>query len=222
MGTRLDYCNVSLYGASKNNISRLQHAHNKLTRVVTGTKKFDHINPMLQRLHCFPSSRGSNTKWQCWRSRFKKRVSQVTSRHAVQAKEISRTLRKSDEDTIAFSDVARATKSLFLHGGHSPSSLNLHRTIYNPTCAHHLRLSVAAFGKQFNFFYLNLLMGICYYRSLHNCAHDSCHRLQHMAHYKCVYTYLPRARDCFFFTRDTSYNHRLFIILKQRNAYSNG
>ena len=54
VGARLDCCNSILYGTSKYNISRLQRLQNTLARVVTRTKKFDHITPVLRRLHWLP------------------------------------------------------------------------------------------------------------------------------------------------------------------------
>jgi len=56
VSTRLDYCNSLLYGTSKGNIQRLQRVQNTLARVVSGTKKRDHIKPVLQDLHWLPVS----------------------------------------------------------------------------------------------------------------------------------------------------------------------
>ena len=54
VSTRLDYCNSLLYGASTQNIQRLQRIQNSLARVVSGTKKRDHIRPVLKDLHWLP------------------------------------------------------------------------------------------------------------------------------------------------------------------------
>ena len=54
VGARFDYCNSILYGTSKNNIFRLQRVQNTLARIVTRMKKFDHITPVLRRLHWLP------------------------------------------------------------------------------------------------------------------------------------------------------------------------
>src|SRR6478609_6101411 len=54
IGTRLDYCNSLLYGTSVTNIKRLQRIQNTLARVVSGTKKRDHITPVLRDLHWLP------------------------------------------------------------------------------------------------------------------------------------------------------------------------
>src|ERR1043165_4785658 len=54
VSTRLDYCNSLLYGTSHKNIQRLQRVQNTLARVVTGTRKYDHIKPVLRELHWLP------------------------------------------------------------------------------------------------------------------------------------------------------------------------
>ena len=43
VSTRLDYCNSLLAGTSVKNIQRLQRVQNTLARVVSGTKRRDHI-----------------------------------------------------------------------------------------------------------------------------------------------------------------------------------
>ena len=56
---RLDYCNSLLYGVSKQNIRKLQVVQNSLARLVSGTRKFDHITvitPILADLHWLPVS----------------------------------------------------------------------------------------------------------------------------------------------------------------------
>ena len=57
VSTRLDYCNSLLYGMSVNNIERLQRVQNTLARVVAGTRKRDHITPVLTDLHWMPIAR---------------------------------------------------------------------------------------------------------------------------------------------------------------------
>jgi len=54
VSTRLDYCNSLLYETSKGNIQRLQRIQNALARVVCGTRKRDHIKPVLRDLHWLP------------------------------------------------------------------------------------------------------------------------------------------------------------------------
>ena len=57
VGAKLDYCNSILHGISVGNLNRLQRVQNMLARVVTGTKKFDHITPILKDLHWLPMAR---------------------------------------------------------------------------------------------------------------------------------------------------------------------
>ena len=52
--SRLDYCNSLLYNTSAANIKKLQRVQNSLARVVAGTKRRDHISPVLQELHWLP------------------------------------------------------------------------------------------------------------------------------------------------------------------------
>ena len=52
--SRLDYCNSLLYGISKANLHSLQLAQNAAARLVTNTRKFDHITPVLYSLHWLP------------------------------------------------------------------------------------------------------------------------------------------------------------------------
>ena len=51
---RFDYCNAVLYGTSSANIDKLQHLQNTLARVVTNTRRRDHITPVLADLHWLP------------------------------------------------------------------------------------------------------------------------------------------------------------------------
>lgn len=56
VSAKLDYCNSLLYGTTKANIAKLQLVQNSLARLITGTRKFDHITPVLARLHWLPVS----------------------------------------------------------------------------------------------------------------------------------------------------------------------
>ena len=52
--TNLDYCNAILYGLPKVLLSRLQIVQNRAARIVTFTKKYEHITPSLMALHWLP------------------------------------------------------------------------------------------------------------------------------------------------------------------------
>ena len=52
--TNLDYCNAILYGLPKVLLNRLQLVQNRAARIVTFTKKYEHITPSVMDLHWFP------------------------------------------------------------------------------------------------------------------------------------------------------------------------
>ena len=61
VGSRLDYCNSILAGTSETNFVKLQRVQNTLARVVTGTRRYDHvkcdvihITPVVAKLHWLP------------------------------------------------------------------------------------------------------------------------------------------------------------------------
>ncbi|KXJ15782.1 RNA-directed DNA polymerase from mobile element jockey [Exaiptasia diaphana] len=51
VSSRLDSCNSLLYGLPKAVIDRLQHIQNSAARLVTKSKKSDHVTPLLKELH---------------------------------------------------------------------------------------------------------------------------------------------------------------------------
>ena len=52
--SRLDYENGLLYGIPQVTIQRLQRIQNCAARLVTRTRKYEHITPVLRRLHWLP------------------------------------------------------------------------------------------------------------------------------------------------------------------------
>ena len=56
VSSRLDYCNALLIGLPKYQIDRLQSVLNTAARIITFTCKYDHITPVLVRLHWLPVS----------------------------------------------------------------------------------------------------------------------------------------------------------------------
>ncbi len=54
MTYRLDYCNALLGGCPASSINKLQIVQNAVARVLTRSRKYDHITPILQSLHLPP------------------------------------------------------------------------------------------------------------------------------------------------------------------------
>ena len=52
--SRLDYGNALLYGINESLLKRLQKVQNSAARLVTGTKKREHMTPILRDLHWLP------------------------------------------------------------------------------------------------------------------------------------------------------------------------
>jgi hypothetical protein len=54
--SRLDYCNALLTGIAQSHIQLLQRAQNAAAKMVTKSKKYDHVTPILHKLHWLPIS----------------------------------------------------------------------------------------------------------------------------------------------------------------------
>ncbi len=54
MTSRLDYCNALLDGCPASSINKLKIVQNAAARVLTRSRKYDHITPILQSLHWLP------------------------------------------------------------------------------------------------------------------------------------------------------------------------
>ncbi len=65
ISSKLDYCNSLLAGLPKGEIKRLQHVMNSAARLITGTKKAEHITPVLIDLHWLPVEKRIEFKLLC-------------------------------------------------------------------------------------------------------------------------------------------------------------
>ncbi len=63
MTSRLDYCNALLGGCPASSINKLTIVKNAVARVLTRSRKYDHITPILQSLRCYLLSFVSVTKY---------------------------------------------------------------------------------------------------------------------------------------------------------------
>ena len=54
VSSRLDYCNGLLYQAGEGLLDRLQRVQNAAARLISDTRKYDHVSPVLQALHWLP------------------------------------------------------------------------------------------------------------------------------------------------------------------------
>ena len=52
--SKLDFCNSLLIGLPKCRLKRLQSVQNAAARLVSGSRKYDHISPVLHQLHWLP------------------------------------------------------------------------------------------------------------------------------------------------------------------------
>ena len=65
----LDYCNALFSGITDSLFRRLQSVQNATARLVTGTRRRDHITPVLRQLHGFRSDNESSSSWPSWSTR---------------------------------------------------------------------------------------------------------------------------------------------------------
>ena len=60
--SRLDTGNAMLFGVTDSLCQKLQHVQNTAARILTRTKKYQHITPVLQKLHWLPMRKSINFK----------------------------------------------------------------------------------------------------------------------------------------------------------------
>ena len=97
---RIDYCNGLLYGITEHNINRLQRIQNCAARLITNTKKYDHITPVLYTLHWLPIRQRVQYKILLLTYKAIKGLAPAYICELISLKTSSRTLRSSDQLTL--------------------------------------------------------------------------------------------------------------------------
>ena len=108
--SRLDYCNSCLWGLPQNQLQRLQRVQNTAARIVSRTKKCDHITPVLRDLHWLPIEKRISHKilslvYSCLDGTAPLYLQELVSRHAP-----SRGLRSSSNSLLRVAGVDRHKK----------------------------------------------------------------------------------------------------------------
>ena len=67
LSSRLDYCNSLLFGVADSLVQRLEAVQNAAARFVSGTRRCEHITPVLRRLHwLYQYGNVLNLRWPFW------------------------------------------------------------------------------------------------------------------------------------------------------------
>ena len=96
----IDYCNGLLYGITEHNINRLHRIQNCAARLITNTKKYDHITPVLYTLHWLPIRQRVQYKILLLTDKAIKGLAPAYICELISLKTSSRTLRSSDQLTL--------------------------------------------------------------------------------------------------------------------------
>ena len=97
VSSRLDYANAILAGLPNNRLKHLQNIQNIAARLVTSTPKYDHISPVLRRLHWLPISARVEFKVICLTFRIINGLAPAYMRDLVCLKQTTRTLRSANK-----------------------------------------------------------------------------------------------------------------------------
>jgi len=98
---KLDSCNSLLYGLPKHLLSRLQSIQNTAARVVTHTRKFDHITPVLKQLQWLPVCYRIILKFSYWSAKLSMEQHLTTSVKLLKYNISQRKLRLSSQHLLA-------------------------------------------------------------------------------------------------------------------------
>ena len=108
--SKLDHCNSLLYNVPKYVIKKLQSVQNAAARLITGSRKYDHITPILFELHWLPVSERIKFKIILLTHKALHQQSPIYIQDLIRRYTTSRTLRSSS-DTFRLCHVSHNLKS---------------------------------------------------------------------------------------------------------------
>ena len=106
---RLDYCNSTLYGLPKLEHDKLQRIQNIAARLITGTKREEHITPALKDLHWLPVKSRIVFKILLLTYKALNGLSPTYLTSLFNAYKRARSLRSSGQSLLQFPDVKKST-----------------------------------------------------------------------------------------------------------------
>ena len=101
VSSRLDYCNALYFGLDQRLIKRLQLVQNAAARLLTGTRRHEHITPVLASLHWLPVAQRVQYKMLLMVFKSLNGTAPSYLSELLSKQEYSRTLRSSSQSLLA-------------------------------------------------------------------------------------------------------------------------